>query len=93
MEVFLRAFRFAPQHTANPQKFSHHSTWLFTRSAETSRSITPAEKRSPVRCHELNLDGRDLTAPARGGRPGDRRYLEKREEIARHAQALDNLQR
>lgn len=87
-EVFLRAFRFAPTYKY-PQKFS---TWLFTIARNLAINNSRRRRRSPVRnVTELNLEGVEMSGDPRAvaGRATD--DVEKREEIARVLEALEDL--
>jgi RNA polymerase sigma-70 factor (ECF subfamily) len=87
-EVFLRAFRFAPTYRY-PQKFS---TWLFTIARNLAINNSRRRRRSPVKnVTELNLEGVEMSGDPRAvaGRATD--DVEKREEIARVLEALEDL--
>ena len=87
-EVFLRAFKFAPSYRY-PQKFS---TWLFTITRNLAINQTRRRKRSPIRnVTELNLEGVELSGDPRKVAKQATDNLEKREEIARVLEALDDL--
>jgi RNA polymerase sigma-70 factor (ECF subfamily) len=87
-EVFLRAFRFAPTYKY-PQKLS---TWLFTITRNLAINHARKRKRSPIRSMtELNLDGSDENGDAYQVASRATNDVEKREEIGRILEALDDL--
>jgi RNA polymerase sigma-70 factor (ECF subfamily) len=87
-EVFLRAFRFAPTYRY-PQKFS---TWLFTIARNLAINNSRRRRRSPVRnVTELNLEGVEMSGDPRAVASRATDDLEKREEIARVLEALEDL--
>lgn len=87
-EVFLRAFRFAPTYKY-PQKLS---TWLFTITRNLAINHARKRKRSPIRSMtELNLDGSEENGDAYQVAAKATNDAEKREEIGRILEALDDL--
>ncbi len=87
-EVFLRAFRFAPTYKY-PQKLS---TWLFTITRNLAINHARKRKRSPIRTMtELNLDGSEENGDAYQVAAKATNDVEKREEIGRILEALDDL--
>lgn len=87
-EVFLRAYRFAASYRY-PQKFS---TWLFTITRNLAINTARRKKRSPVRnVTELHLEGMDMSGDPYQVAARATDDTEKREEIARMLQALDDL--
>ena len=87
-EVFLRAFRFAPTYKY-PQKLS---TWLFTITRNLAINHARKRKRSPIRAMtELNLDGSEENGDAYQVAAKATNDVEKREEIGRILEALDDL--
>jgi RNA polymerase sigma-70 factor (ECF subfamily) len=87
-EVFLRAFRFAATYRY-PQKLS---TWLFTITRNLAINQARRKRRSPVKnVTELNLEGVEMSGDARRVAAAASDEVEKREEIARLLEALDDL--
>lgn len=87
-EVFLRAFRFAATYRY-PQKFS---TWLFTIARNLAINNSRRRRRSPVRnVTELNLEGVEMSGDPYGVASRATDDVEKREEIARVLEALEDL--
>jgi len=87
-EVFLRAFRFAPTYRY-PQKLS---TWLFTITRNLAINHVRKRKRNPIRSMtELNLEGSEDNGDAYQIAAKATNDPEKREEIARVLNALDDL--
>src|SRR4051812_39960438 len=87
-EVFLRAFRFAPNYRY-PEKLS---TWLFTITRNLAINNARRRKRSPVRnVTELNLEGVEVSGDPYQVAQQATDDVEKQEEIARILTALEDL--
>ena len=87
-EVFLRAYRFRATYRY-PQRLS---TWLFTITRNLAINQARRRKRNPVRnITELNLEGIDISGDPCRVAAGAKDSAEKKEEIGRVLDALDNL--
>ena len=87
-EVFLRAYRFRATY-----RYPHRlSTWLFTITRNLAINQARRRKRNPVRnITELNLEGIDISGDPCRVAAGATADAEKKEEIGRVLDALDEL--